>query len=137
MTASTVTLECTPNRTDKDMTMNRFERGRREYTALTGTAPEDTLAEDEQRSPQLYDAVVEGPFGGALAHAGLSRAVRELTTVAVLAAEGGAERQLASHTRAALHNGASASELLALAEHVAVYAGFPRALNALAVIDEV
>lgn len=117
--------------------MNRIERGQREYTALMGAAPEDTLAEVKQHSPQLYDAVVEGAFGGSLAHAELPRAVRELTTVAMLATEGGVERQLASHTRAALHNGASASELLALAEHVSVYAGFPRALNALAVIDEV
>ncbi|MBB5911256.1 3-oxoadipate enol-lactonase [Nocardia transvalensis] len=117
--------------------MNRIERGQREYAVLMGAAPEHALAEVKQRSPQLYDAVVEGAFGGSLSHAELPRAVRELATVAMLATEGGAERHLASHTRAALHNGAAASELLALAEHVAVYAGFPRALDALAVIDEV
>ena len=33
--------------------------------------------------------------------------------------------------------GVAASELLALCEHVAVYAGFPRALNALEVVDQV
>lgn len=60
-----------------------------------------------------------------------------MATVAILAAIGGAERQLATHTRAALHNGVAAAELLALAEHVSLYAGFPRAINALTVIDEV
>lgn len=117
--------------------MNRNDRGRLEYTALMGAAPEQALAEVRLGSPQLYDAVVEGAFGGSLAHAELPRAARELATVAILAAEGGAERQLAGHVRAALRIGVAPSELLALAEHVSVYAGFPRALNALAVIDEV
>ncbi|MEV0787557.1 alpha/beta fold hydrolase [Streptomyces sp. NPDC050423] len=66
----------------------------------------------------------------------MGRAERELATVSILAALGGAERRLATHTRAALRHGHAASELLALCEHVALYAGFPRALNALAVIDE-
>lgn len=57
--------------------------------------------------------------------------------VAILAVMGAAERQLASHAAAALRAGVSASELLALCEHVAVYAGFPRALNALTVVDKV
>jgi 3-oxoadipate enol-lactonase len=81
--------------------------------------------------------VVAGAFGGPLARAELGRAERELATVAVLAAAGGAERQLARHAAAALRHGIAASELLALCEHVAVYAGFPRALNALEVVDAV
>jgi 3-oxoadipate enol-lactonase len=115
--------------------MERHSRGRREYEALMGSSPEESLAEVRLRSPQLFDAVVEGAFGGVLAHAELSRADRELATVAVLAAAGGAERQLATHAAAALRNGIAASELRALCEHIAVYAGFPRALNALTVID--
>ena len=102
-----------------------------------GTPPQEALADVRRRSPQLYDEVVEGAFGGALVHPDLSRAARELATVAILAALGGAERQLATHARAALRNGVAATELRALCEHLAVYAGFPRALNALAVIDEV
>jgi len=117
--------------------MDRADRGRREYTALMGSVPEQALAEVRLRSPALFDAVIERAFGATLASPQLSRARRELATIAILAAGGGAERQLATHTRAALRNGVAACELLALAEHVALYAGFPRALNALAVIDEV
>jgi 3-oxoadipate enol-lactonase len=116
--------------------VERSARGRLEYTALMGSNPEQTLAEVRRRSPQMYDAVIEA-FGGPLANAELGRAARELATVAMLAAMGGAERQLAVHVQAALRIGVAASELRALAEHVSVYAGFPRALNALAVIDEV
>jgi 3-oxoadipate enol-lactonase len=117
--------------------MNRYDRGHHEFEGLMGSSPEESLAAVRDRSPQLYDAVVEGAFGGPLAHAELSRADREITTVAMLAALGGAESQLAAHTAAALHNGVTASELLALCEHVTLYAGFPRALNALAVVDQV
>src|SRR5215218_3623846 len=117
--------------------MNRHQRGQREFEALMGTPPQEALADVRRRSPQLYDEVVESAFGGALAHPDLSRAARELATVVILAALGGAERQLATHARAALRNGVAATELRALCDHLAVYAGFPRALNALAVIDEV
>lgn len=117
--------------------MNREDRGSREFEALIGGDPEVTLAEVRRRSPQMYEAMIEGIFAGTLSNAELSRRDRELATVAVLAALGGAEAQLTTHVRAALHNGIAPSELLALAEHVSAYAGFPRALNALAVIDEV
>ena len=115
----------------------RLTRGQREYTALMGSSPEEGLAEVRLRSPQMYDAVVEGAFGQMMAPPGLSRAAWEMTTVALLAAAGGAERQLTTHARAALRHGVAPAELRALCEHVAVYAGFPRALNALEVIDRV
>jgi 3-oxoadipate enol-lactonase len=117
--------------------LTRRERGEREYRALIGGSPPDVLTEVRERSPQLYDAIVEGAFGGPLARAELSRADRQIATVAMLAATGAADRQLATHARAALKHGIQASELLALCEHVAVYAGFPRAINALAIVDEV
>jgi 3-oxoadipate enol-lactonase len=117
--------------------MSRLERGEREYLALMGVAPEDALAEVRRRSPHMYDAVVETGFGGPLLRAELGRAERELATVAAATALGGAEGQLARHAQAALRAGVDASELLALCEHLALYAGFPRALNALAVVDEV
>ena len=115
----------------------RLTRGQREYAGLMGSSPEESLAEVRMRSPQMYDAVVEAAFGQMMAQAGLSRTAREMTTVALLAAAGGAERQLATHARAALRHGVAPAELRALCEHVAVYAGFPRALNALEVVDRV
>jgi 3-oxoadipate enol-lactonase len=115
----------------------QLTRGQREYAGLMGSRPEEGLAEVRLRSPQLYDAVVEGAFGQVMAQAGLSRAAREMTTVALLAAAGGAECQLATHVRAALRHAVAPAELRGLCELVAVYAGFPRGLNALEVIDRV
>ena len=117
--------------------MARREQGLREYQALIGVPADQGLAEVRLRSPQLYQTVIESAFGGPLTRPELGRAERELATVAILAAMGGAERQLAVHVRAALHVGVAASELLALCEHVALYSGFPRALSAAEVVDEV
>jgi 3-oxoadipate enol-lactonase len=117
--------------------MNGCARGRREYEALMGTSPDEALTAVRLSSPGLYRAVIEGAFGRTLADGELTRAAREIATVAILAAAGGAERQLATHVRAALRNGITAAELRALCEHVALYAGFPRALNALSTIDDV
>ena len=117
--------------------MERSIRGRQEYQGLMGPTPEQSQATLRLRSPQMYETLIEGAFGGALANAELSRAHREIATVAMLASMGGAEPQLAAHTRAALLQGVTPSELLALAEHVSVYSGFPRALNALNAIDQV
>ncbi|GAB3399479.1 alpha/beta hydrolase [Flindersiella endophytica] len=111
-------------------------RGRREFLGLMGAAPEQALAEIRLRSPQLYESVVDVGFGAILARPELGREQRELATVAILAALGGAEQQLALHAGVALRAGLSPSELLALCEHVAGYAGFPRALNAAAVVDQ-
>jgi hypothetical protein len=52
-----------------------------------------------------------------------------------MSALGGAERQLATHVKAAMRHGVAASEIVALREHVSVYAGMRRALKALAVVD--
>jgi 3-oxoadipate enol-lactonase len=117
--------------------MNDTDRGRREYEALMGAAPEDALATLQRSSPQLYGTLLAGAFGAVLARGELSRAERQIATIAILAAVGGAEPQLALHAEAALRAGVTALELRALCEHVAIYAGFPRALNALRVIDGV
>src|SRR3954447_24071232 len=98
--------------------------GTHEYQGLIGTTPETSLAELRARSPQLYGTLLDA-FGGPLAHAQLGRAERELATVAMLAAPRRHASQLAVHARAALHEGVAPSELVALAEHVSVYAGFP------------
>jgi 3-oxoadipate enol-lactonase len=115
-------------------TVERRKRGAYEYASFTGASPDAALADLRARSPQMFETLLDA-FRGPLAHAELGRAQRELASLAILAAGGGAEAQLAVHARAALHQGWVPSELRALAEHVAVYAGFPRGLNALAVID--
>jgi 3-oxoadipate enol-lactonase len=115
--------------------MDQESRGRQEFEALMGRQPEEMIGAVRDRSPELYETLLTFGFGGPMTRAELARPDRELATVAMLAALGGAEPQLETHAVAALHNGWAASELRALAEHVALYAGFPRGLNALAALD--
>lgn len=116
--------------------MDQQERGRREFDRLVGGDPEEVLAGIRRQSPELFDTMMDG-FGGPVTHVELSHRDRELATVAMLAALGGAEPQLALHVRVALRHGIAPAELRALCEHVSLYAGYPRALNALAVVDRV
>jgi 3-oxoadipate enol-lactonase len=113
-----------------------YQRGLREYAALVGGDAEVEQAGLRAVSPEIYDALVRHGFGGIIAGAELSRAQRELATVAIIATLGGAHPQLARHAVAALRQGITPDELRALCQHIAGYAGFPRALNALTVIDE-
>lgn len=117
--------------------MDDYQRGLREYTGLLGDDAETDLAGLRASAPDFYDTLVRHGFGGIIASADLSRAQRELATVAIIATLGGAPRQLARHVEGALHQGIGPDELRALCEHIGGYAGFPRALNALTVIDEV
>lgn len=116
--------------------MDADRRGRREFDALIGGTPEDLLPELLRGAPHLFESLMAG-FSGFLSRPELGRADREIATVAMLAALGDTSGQLAVHTRAALRQGIRAHELLALCEHVTGYAGFPRALNAFAVINRI
>ncbi|MEV4315912.1 alpha/beta fold hydrolase [Actinocrispum sp. NPDC049592] len=116
--------------------MSSFDRGDHEFRGLMGSAPQQMLADLRERAPKIYDAIITG-FRETIGQPELSRYSRELATVAMLAALGGAEPQLTLHTQAALRNGVEPDELIALCEHIYPYAGMPRALNALTVIDKV
>ncbi len=80
-------------------------------------------------SPDLARYIFEFPFGDVYSREGLSLKEREIVTVSVLAALGNAESQLKTHIHAALNVGCSRQEILEIMIQMAVYAGFPAALN--------
>ena len=111
--------------------MERNAIGWKELRAIDGERGVATVAEVRRTSQVLADALTDFAFGEVFSRAEFGRRERELVTVGALAAIGGAEPQLRIHLEAALKVGADPDELVALAEHIAVYAGFPRALNLL------
>jgi 3-oxoadipate enol-lactonase len=113
------------------------ERGSRTFRELTGRNPQETLGPLRDRAPHMYRWLLDGAFSLPLADSRLSWRDREIATVAVLTAIGGADPQLRVHLEAALHHDVTAEELRALVEHTSVYAGFPRALNALDQVGDV
>jgi alkylhydroperoxidase/carboxymuconolactone decarboxylase family protein YurZ len=78
------------------------------------------------------------PSGGGVEGQGLLDAVtRELATVALLTALGSQPAALENHLRAALAAGASRDQIIRVIEQMALYAGFPAALNGISAAREV
>ncbi len=84
----------------------------------------------------LGSYVVDHVFGSVWSRPGLARRDRSLIVVAMLVALGGQFRQLAVHTKGALNNGMTADEIREIAIHLCGYAGFPRAIEAMRVINK-
>ena len=115
----------------------RYLRGAqrlREVDGDTGVAVVEQLAAS---FPDFATYVVEFPFGDVYARPGLGLRERELAVVAALCALGNAAPQLRVHIGAALHVGCQPSEIVEVVMQMAVYAGFPAALNGLAAVREV
>ncbi|WP_211221793.1 carboxymuconolactone decarboxylase family protein [Granulicoccus phenolivorans] len=92
-----------------------------------GEAVVDSLADI---SPALGHHVAAFAFGDIYDRPGLDPRSRQLVTLGALTALGGCEPQLRVHIGAALNVGISRDEIVEALLHAAVYAGFPRALNA-------
>ena len=74
---------------------------------------------------------IEFPFGDIYARPGLDLRSREIATIAALTALGNAEPQLKVHIAAGLNVGLTQEEITEAIMQMAVYAGFPAALNGL------
>ena len=87
--------------------------------------------------PHINHWLVKNCFGDFYTRTGLTIAERELMTFCFLAAQGGCENQLRGHTAGNVHCGNTREYLIAVASSNLPFIGYPRTLNALAVIDEV
>lgn len=116
---------------------DRHERGMRVLAAVDGPAGLDVAQRLAQSFPDFSRYLVEFPFGDIYSRQGLGLRERELATVAALCALGHCQPQLRVHVHAALHVGCAPVEVIEVVMQMAVYAGFPAALNGLAVLREV
>jgi 4-carboxymuconolactone decarboxylase len=83
-------------------------------------------------APDFARMVIEFAFGDLYARDALDLRSRELIAIAVLAASGNAGPQLRVHVGSAESVGISRAEVVEILMQIALYAGFPAALNALA-----
>jgi 4-carboxymuconolactone decarboxylase len=88
-------------------------------------------------APDFATYLLEFPFGDIYSRPGLSLRDREIATIAALAAMGNARPQLQVHIEAGLNVGLSREEIVEILMQMAVYAGFPAALNGLFAAKEV
>jgi len=88
-------------------------------------------------APDLGKYIVEFAFGQVYNRAGLDLKTREIATIAALTALGNARPQLKTHIHAALNVGNLKDEIIEVIIQMALYAGFPAALNAILTAQEV
>lgn len=124
----------------KENTVNdedRFTRGWKKLKEIDGEAGERVIEALKDIAPDFGRYIIEFPFGDVYSRPGLDLKSREIATVAALAALGNAAPQLKVHIHGALNVGCTRQEIVEIMIQMAVYAGFPAALNALFAAKEV
>jgi len=119
------------------MSTERYERGWRKLQEIDGEAGERVIESLKDIAPDFARYLIEFPFGDIYSRPGLDLKSREIATVAALTALGNAAPQLKVHIQAALNVGCSRREVVETIMQMAVYAGFPAALNGLFAAKEV
>ena len=115
----------------------RYERGLSVLRVIEPEHAERMIAGLGAIAPDFARHVVAFAFGDICGRPGLDLKIREIATVAALTALGTAAPQLEVHIRGALNVGASREEVIEAITQMAVYAGFPAALNGLAAAKRV
>ena len=118
-------------------TDDRFARGSRALAEIDGHGGEAVVAALADIAPDFARYLVEFPFGDIYCRPGLDLRMREIATIAALTALGHATPQLKVHLRAGLNVGLTRGEIVEVLMQMAVYAGFPAALNGLFAAREV
>jgi 4-carboxymuconolactone decarboxylase len=116
---------------------SRFERGISKLKEIDGAAGDRVIESLQQIAPDLGRYIIEFPFGDIYSRPGLDLKSREIATIAALTALGNAHSQLKVHIHGALNVGCSREEVIEVLMQMAVYAGFPAALNGIAAAGEV
>lgn len=122
-----------PHQTDAE---NRYSTGWDVLTQVDGEGGHNVIKSLEDLAPDLARFLIEFSFGDIYSRPGLDLKAREIATVAACTALGTAKPQLKVHTHGFLNVGGTREELIEIVMQMAVYAGFPAALNALSVVRE-
>ncbi|WP_447215381.1 carboxymuconolactone decarboxylase family protein [Citrobacter pasteurii] len=119
------------------MLSERFITGQEMLQKVDGKGGDAVIESLQDIAPDFAQYLVEFPFGDIYSRPGLDLRSREIATVAALTALGNATPQLKVHIGAALHVGLTQDEIVEVIMQMAVYAGFPAALNGVFAAKEV
>jgi 4-carboxymuconolactone decarboxylase len=115
----------------------RFKRGWELLEQVDGEPGDRVMEGVGSLSPDLARYIIEFPYGDIWSRPGLSLKHRELATVSALIALGHCTPELKVHMNGMLRMGWTRDEIIEVIIHMAVYTGFPSALDALRVAGEV
>ncbi len=109
----------------------RYEQGMQVRRAVLGDSHVDKAEATKEPLDQAFqELITEGAWGTVWASDGIGARERSMLTLALLAALGNFE-EIPMHIRATARTGASQQDVLEAFQHVAIYAGVPRANQAL------
>ncbi len=115
---------------------DRYEQGMKTRRMVLGDAHVDRAeAAKTPLETQFQTLITEGAWGTVWSGDGISKRERSMLTLALLAAMGNFE-EIPMHIRATARTGASKQDVLEAFQHVAIYAGVPRANQALKLAKE-
>lgn len=116
---------------------DRYERGEKLMRSIDGDKVTDNLiARYDNLSPDFTRYLIEFAFGEIYAREGDLKH-REIVAIASLATMGGCDAQLETHVHGAFNVGLKESEIVETVMTLIPYIGFPKALNAMAVVKRV
>jgi 4-carboxymuconolactone decarboxylase len=111
--------------------MDRFEKGMQVRRQVLGDAHVDRAEAAKTPFDDPFQILItESAWGNVWASNRISLRDRSMLTLALLAAMGNFE-EIPMHIRATARTGASKADVLETFQHVAIYAGVPRANHAL------
>jgi 4-carboxymuconolactone decarboxylase len=116
---------------------SRYENGLAKLAEIDGEAGQKVIDSLQTICPDLARFTIEFPFGDIYQRSQLDLKSREIATVAALTALGHCAPQLNVHIHGALNVGCKPDEIIEVILQMAVYAGFPAALNGMFVAKEV
>jgi 4-carboxymuconolactone decarboxylase len=110
---------------------NRYDEGMKTRRAVLGDAHVDRAeaAKSEADIP-FQTLITEGAWGTVWSSDAISHRERSMLTLALLAATGNFD-EIPMHIRATANTGATKSDVMEAFQHVAIYAGVPKANHAI------
>ncbi|MEU9009336.1 carboxymuconolactone decarboxylase family protein [Streptomyces sp. NPDC048479] len=115
----------------------RYDRGWDALAEIDGHAGEAVIESLKDIAPDLARYIVEFSFGDIYTRGGLDLHAREVVTIAACTALGTARPQLKVHVNGLLNVGGTQDEVVETILQMAVYAGFPAAINGITAAREV
>ncbi len=116
---------------------DRYTKGLKNLEKIHPEASKALIESLKDIAPDLGRFVVEFPYGDIYDRSGLDLKSREIATIAALTAIGDTKPELIDHIKGALNVGCKRQEIIEVIIQMAVYAGFPRAINGINVAKEV
>jgi 4-carboxymuconolactone decarboxylase len=116
---------------------SRYEGGEQAQMACFGPQMAGYKDRGNPEYPWINQWLVKNCFGDWYTRGGLTIPEREMVTFCYIAAQGGCEAQLRAHTAGNVQCGNDREFLIKVVSNNVPFIGYPRSLNAMAVVDKV